>query len=173
MRSVKVLFTRARFATSIGAMLFAVFFGTLFAAPAGAAVTETSAAQAGHIASSATAIPNNQSGCNPDPFSSTAECTTVIGKGLKIRSVYGDITNDTNSAIRDVHIEIFYGPGHKRIHDCGSFNLPPLSVSSTCSWKNPHPKLKVKAGNYCTEAWHKNRRNNYSVLSVECIDIHK
>lgn len=111
MRSVKVLFTRARFATYIGAMLFAVFFGTLIAASAGAATTETSTAQAGHTASSATAIPNNQSGYNPDPFSSTAECTTVIGKGLKIQSVYGDITNDTNSVIRDVHIEIFYGPG--------------------------------------------------------------
>jgi hypothetical protein len=155
---------RARIAAAVGAVLLAA----IFALPASAASAQASApALSGHHAS-ASVIPKTGSAtnCNPNPLLPVSECTTVIGSGLKIKSLSGYAVNNLGIPINDVHIEL-YGPRGK-IKRCGDFNLAPFGVGPVCTWHNPHPNKKVRKGNYCSRAI-----EITSDLSNECIPVHR
>lgn len=173
MTPFKVRSARVRSAAAMGTLLLATISGTLFATAAGAATTESGITHAAYAAGPAKAQPDGGHGCNPDPVAPVHECTAVKGAGLEIKSIQGYADAVQAVSISHVHIEIFYGPGHKKIHDCGQFTLGIIGPGPTCTWHNPHPEKRVKSGNYCTEAWQKKGPHNYSVLSVECIDVHR
>jgi len=122
-------------------------------------------------ASASTTIPASAATCNPDPFPDVHECTSVVGSGLKIKTVTGWVRLDvTDPGIANVHIEI-YGPrGH--IANCRSFFLTRGTSSPKCTWKNPHPGANMPAGDYCSRSWQKDG-SAYYILSVECIGVHR
>jgi hypothetical protein len=112
--------------------------------------------------------------CNPNPFQSANECTKVVGTGLYVDSIGGQLFSNTYDFLRDVHIEI-YGPGKhgpRFLHNCASFTLDPLGVSDVCLWVNPEPHVRVRAGDYCSQAWQW-LHQQWIVVSTECVGVHE
>jgi hypothetical protein len=146
---------------------------TAVALPASASTTRTSPpALAGHYASTSS-VPNSASNCNPNPLLSASECTTVIGHGLKVKSVSGyAVSNLLFTTLNHLHIEI-YGPRGKKVKNCGEFNLSPLAKGPVCTWHNPHPNKNVRKGNWCSRVWQRVGKGKYDILSNECIPVHR
>ena len=143
-------------------------------APLGHPLRANASAQAqGHSNSKDVEIaaPATGTGCNPDPVSPVTECTTVVGTGLKISSISGWTVNETFGTFnKSLHIEIYGPQGH--LGNCNPFSLGPLATGPTCVWRNPHPNVNRKGGNYCSRVW-RLAGGHYSVLSAECVKVHR
>jgi hypothetical protein len=155
--------------TVAGTALMATAIGL----PASASTTHTSLpALAGHYASTSV-IPNSATSCNPNPLLAASECTTVIGHGLKVKSVSGfAVSNLPFTTLHHLHIEI-YGPRGKKVKNCGEFSLSPGAQGPVCTWHNPHPNKNVRKGNWCSRVWQKVGKKKYQILSNECIPVHR
>ena len=158
----------ARISAAAGAALIA----TILALPANAATAATgtsTTARSADQASLSQVIPKSATNCNPNPLAAVSECTTVLGKGLKISQITGIAISNVDFTITQVHIEI-YGP-HGLIHNCPNINLQAFSTAG-CTWLNPHPNTNMTGGDYCSTAWEHIAGNHYAKLSTECINVH-
>jgi hypothetical protein len=159
--------------------LAAVVLTALMAVPAGSALASPAPHSSSHAAATAAIRadrvnrPDSATECNPNPLESANECTSVVGKGLIIEHISGVTFSNVPFAIDRVHIQI-YGP-NGTLKNCPSFRLPGFGKGKTCLWTNPHPHIKVKAGNYCSKAWEETSTKpvHFTELSAECIKVKK
>ena len=86
--------------------------------------------------------------CGSAPYGIT-ECTQVIGQGLQITSIGGQVKNATSTVIK---VEVYFSGPNGHITNTGFFNVNPGGVTAWQTWHNPNPTAQMKAGNYCTEA---------------------
>jgi hypothetical protein len=103
-------------------------------------------------------------GCGDDPFN-IAECTQVIGTGLKVTSIAGQVKNFTNSTIL-VEVNISGPNGH--ITNTAFFDVNSGGVTPWKTWHNPNPNANMTPGDYCTQAI----SPNGTVYSQDCIEVH-
>jgi hypothetical protein len=108
--------------------------------------------------------------CNNYPAGAWANCTTVIGSGLKITSISGFMVNDVNVTEKNMHVEI-YGP-NGLIKNCGTFSVAGGSLGPTCTWTNPSPNANEPAGSYCSVSWQLESNGTYQDSGAECIGVH-
>ena len=104
-------------------------------------------------------------GCGGDEYN-VAECTQVIGTGLQITSIAGQVKN-FNSVAVGVEI-LFWGPNNEGITSTGWFLVNPGGVTAWMTWHNPNPTANMTPGQYCTAAIGSNGIN----YSQDCIDVH-
>lgn len=108
--------------------------------------------------------------CNNYPSGAWANCTTVIGSGLKITSISGYTVNDGTATEKNMHVQI-YGP-NGTIKNCGTFTLPLGGFGPTCTWTNPSPNATEPAGSYCSVTWQRESDGTYRDSGAECIGVH-
>lgn len=115
-------------------------------------------------------IPNSAGPyCNNYPTGDWANCTTVIGSGLKITSISGFTVDDGGIQEKNMHVEI-YGPKGV-IKNCGTFTLN-YPNGPTCTWTNPSPNTNEPAGSYCSVTWQLESNGTYQDSGAECIGVH-
>ena len=107
--------------------------------------------------------------CNNYPTGAWANCTTVIGSGLKITSISGFTVNDSGLTEKNMHVQI-YGP-NGTIKNCGTFTLNSPN-GPTCTWTNPSPNTNETAGSYCSVTWQLESDGTYRDSGAECIGVH-
>jgi len=155
-----------------------VFLAMSFALPTGVAMaqTDTSAQSVqydsgmnGAFDNRTAVAPDSASNCNPNPLYVIQQCTQVIGSGLEINAISGTGINWGDTALTELHIQI-YGPNGS-IQNCTQFNLAAYATSPTCTWKNPNPTKKMTAGDYCSRTWMYDG-SGYINMDSECIDVH-
>lgn len=103
-------------------------------------------------------------GCGTDP-DRIAECTQVIGSGLHVTSIAGQVKNFTSGVIL-VEINIV-GP-HGHITNTAPFDVNPGGVTAWKTWHNPNPNANMTPGNYCTQA----KSPQGIIYSEDCIEVH-
>jgi hypothetical protein len=108
--------------------------------------------------------------CNNYPSGGWANCTTVIGSGLKITSISGFAVDDAGVQEKNMHVEI-YGP-RGAIKNCGTFTLNYPNKGPTCTWTNPSPNTNEPAGSYCSVTWQFESDGTYRDSGAECIGVH-
>ena len=108
--------------------------------------------------------------CNNYPTGGWANCTTVIGSGLKITSISGFAVDDIGVQLKNMHVEI-YGP-KGAIKNCGTFTLNYPINGPTCTWTNPSPNTNEPAGDYCSVTWQLESDGTYQDSGAECIGVH-
>jgi hypothetical protein len=108
--------------------------------------------------------------CNNYPSGAWANCTTVIGTGLKITSISGFTVNDVNVTEKNMHVQI-YGP-NGTIKNCGTFSVAGGAFGPTCTWTNPSPNTNEPAGDYCSVTWQLESNGTYQDSGAECIGVH-
>jgi hypothetical protein len=108
--------------------------------------------------------------CNNYPLGGWANCTTVIGSGLKITSISGFAVDDAGVQLKNMHVQI-YGP-KGTLKNCGTFTLNYPTNGPTCTWTNPSPNTNEPAGSYCSVTWQLESDGTYQDSGAECIGVH-
>jgi hypothetical protein len=144
---------------------------TLGLALPGRALASTASVSQSDLAKAPAVVPYSAGPyCNNYPLGAWANCTTVIGTGLKITSISGFTVNDVNVAEKNMHVQI-YGP-NGTIKNCGTFTVQAASNGPTCTWTNPSPNTNEPAGSYCSVTWQLESNGTYQDSGAECIGVH-
>jgi hypothetical protein len=103
-------------------------------------------------------------GCGGDTVG-VAECTQVIGMGLHVTSIAGQVKNFNSGAIS---VEIYFLGPNGHITNTTFFTVNPGGVTAWMTWHNPNPNANMTPGDYCTQAISPQGK----IYSQDCIQVH-